>query len=175
MKSQQIPQRYKLKIRNFITHLKQTTIVPTTILLAIVVGIFLTSCTNLPSPFSTSPHSKLPASPPPPDGFILPQTTPLPTLPNYLPPNNLATTAALNAQKFGHFRYLENNPQQMIFIASYAQGEYQRFESLAPEAGLALMKLIYAARDDGVWLVPVSGFRPIAAQEKLFQLACSKA
>ena len=37
------------------------------------------------------------------------------------------------------------------------------------EAALALMKMIYAARDEGVWIVPVSGFRTIAHQETLFQ------
>ena len=57
----------------------------------------------------------------------------------------------------------------MMTIASYATGEYQRFESLAPEAGKALMKMIYAAREEGIWIVPVSGFRTIDFQEKLFQ------
>ncbi|WP_017718020.1 M15 family metallopeptidase [Kamptonema formosum] len=56
-----------------------------------------------------------------------------------------------------------------MIIASYAQQEYQRFEQLDREAGLALMKLIYAARDEGVWIIPVSGFRNIAAQELLFK------
>ena len=56
----------------------------------------------------------------------------------------------------------------MLIIASYATGEYQRFERLAPDASLALLKLIYTARDDGVWIVPVSGFRNISDQEKLF-------
>ncbi len=72
-------------------------------------------------------------------------------------------------QKFGHFPYSEGNAEKMITIASYAQQEYQRFEQLAPEPALALMKLIYAARDEKVWIIPVSGFRTIAAQEKLFQ------
>jgi D-alanyl-D-alanine carboxypeptidase len=56
----------------------------------------------------------------------------------------------------------------MLIIASYATGEYQRFERLAPDASLALLKLIYTARNDGVWIVPVSGFRNISDQEKLF-------
>lgn len=72
-------------------------------------------------------------------------------------------------QKFGHFPYLEGDADIMITIGSYAENEYQRFEQLALEPALALMKLIYAARDEGVWIIPVSGFRTIAAQEKLFQ------
>jgi D-alanyl-D-alanine carboxypeptidase len=71
--------------------------------------------------------------------------------------------------KFGHFPYPEGDAEKMLVIGSYAKNEYQRFEKLAPEAALALMKLIYAARDEGVWIIPVSGFRPIVAQEKLFQ------
>ncbi|WP_242038816.1 M15 family metallopeptidase [Anabaena lutea] len=71
--------------------------------------------------------------------------------------------------KFGHFPYSEGDTEKMIIIGSYAQHEYQRFEQLAPEAALALMKLIYAARDEGVWIIPVSGFRSIATQDKLFQ------
>ncbi|MBD2616315.1 M15 family metallopeptidase [Nostoc punctiforme FACHB-252] len=96
---------------------------------------------------------------------IFPQSTVIPS-PNSI---NSNLTESLNKQKFGHFRYLEGNPQQMIVIASYAQGEYQRFERLAPESALALMKLIYAARENGVWIIPVSGFRTIADQEKLFR------
>jgi D-alanyl-D-alanine carboxypeptidase len=61
------------------------------------------------------------------------------------------------------------DPNRMIIVASYATGEYQRFEYLDPEAGKALMKLIYAARNEGVWIIPVSGFRTIERQQKLFQ------
>ncbi len=71
--------------------------------------------------------------------------------------------------RFGHFPYAEGNLEKMPIIGSYAQGKNQRFERLAPETARALMQLIYAARDDGVWIVPVSGFRSVAAQEKLFE------
>ena len=70
--------------------------------------------------------------------------------------------------KYGHFSYLEGNLDHMLIISSYAEGEHQRFERLATEAALALMQLIYAARDDGVWIVPVSGFRTNDYQNKLF-------
>lgn len=71
--------------------------------------------------------------------------------------------------QFGHFPYPEGKADKMLVIGSYAQHEHQRFERLAPEAAFALMKLIYAARDDNVWIIPVSGFRHIAAQDKLFK------
>jgi D-alanyl-D-alanine carboxypeptidase len=79
------------------------------------------------------------------------------------------TNKALSGKSnFGHFPFAEGDYNQMLIIASYATGEYQRFERLAPDASLALLKLIYTARNDGVWIVPVSGFRNISDQEKLF-------
>jgi|SRR5919199_3696884 D-alanyl-D-alanine carboxypeptidase len=77
--------------------------------------------------------------------------------------------ATAGKQKLGHFPYPEGEPNKMMVIGSYAQHEYQRYERLAPEAALALMKLIYTAREEGIWIIPVSGFRSVAAQEKLFK------
>jgi zinc D-Ala-D-Ala carboxypeptidase len=76
--------------------------------------------------------------------------------------------------KLGHFPYAEADQSQLMTISSYAKHEYQRYEKLHSEAALALMKLIYAARDEGVWIIPVSGFRTIANQEKLFQAQIRK-
>ena len=70
---------------------------------------------------------------------------------------------------YGHLPYAQANPKHMLLIASYATGKEQRFESLHPEAGKALMKMIFAARETGVWLVPVSGFRTISQQDRLFK------
>jgi zinc D-Ala-D-Ala carboxypeptidase len=87
----------------------------------------------------------------------------LAALPNFtLQPQN-------GAPVYGHFPYSEGDGQQMIIIGSYAQGEYQRLERMAPDAAIALMKMIYAARDVGVWITPVSAFRDMARQEQLFQ------
>jgi D-alanyl-D-alanine carboxypeptidase len=70
--------------------------------------------------------------------------------------------------QWGHLSYLEASATNMIIIASYAQHEYQRFELLYKDAAQSLMKMIYAARDEGVWIVPVSGFRTIERQKLLF-------
>jgi zinc D-Ala-D-Ala carboxypeptidase len=70
---------------------------------------------------------------------------------------------------YGHFPYAEIERDRLITVASYAQQEYQRFEQLDREAALQLMKMIYAARDVGVWIVPVSGFRNFTNQELLFK------
>ena len=88
--------------------------------------------------------------------------TPSPELPSVVKPSTPVKP------KYGHFPYRESDAKLMIIISSYAQGENQRFERLAPEAALALMQLIYAARDDGVWIVPVSGFRGTDYQSELF-------
>lgn len=75
----------------------------------------------------------------------------------------------VNDTYLGHFRYNEASQNNLIMIASYGQGEYQRFEYMDIEAGKALMKLIYAAREEGIWIIPVSGFRSIKKQNILFE------
>ena len=70
---------------------------------------------------------------------------------------------------YDHFPYAQSKDDKLMIVASYATGEYQRFESMNVDAGTALMKMIYAAREQGVWIVPVSGFRTIENQDKLFK------
>jgi D-alanyl-D-alanine carboxypeptidase len=62
----------------------------------------------------------------------------------------------------------------MLIVGSYAQRENQRFERLSQEAALFLMRMIYAAREEGVWLIPVSGYRSIRDQEALFTAQVKK-
>lgn len=69
---------------------------------------------------------------------------------------------------FGHFAY-EEISGNLVIVSSYGQGQYQRFEQLNEETALALMKMINTARDEGVWIVPVSGFRAISVQSELFE------
>jgi zinc D-Ala-D-Ala carboxypeptidase len=72
--------------------------------------------------------------------------------------------------RYGHHLYPEADPAQLMVVGSYSQDLEQRFERLRPEAGLALLRMIDAARLDGVWIVPVSGFRDTGRQNMLFQL-----
>jgi zinc D-Ala-D-Ala carboxypeptidase len=74
-----------------------------------------------------------------------------------------------NQIAYGHFPYAQANPSELMIVSSYATGDNQRFESLNTEAGQALMQMMYAAREEGVWIVSVSGFRTIEQQQKLFQ------
>ena len=106
----------------------------------------------------------------------IPTTTPTTTVSSkaVLPGKTDDDKILSGKSNLGHFPFVEGNSSEMLTIASYGPGEYQRFEKLAPEAALALMKLIYAARYEGVWIVPVSGFRNIADQEKLFEVQIQK-
>ena len=87
---------------------------------------------------------------------LVPQTTPL-------SPDDLHGDLYL-----GHLFYPEPNQNSLMLIASYGQGSYQRFEFLHVEAGIALMQMISAARDEGIWIVPTSAFRNFERQERLF-------
>ena len=88
--------------------------------------------------------------------------------------NSSTSEVALNKvtikpTKLGHFPYQEAKEEDLVVVASYAQGQYQRYERLHKDAALALMQMIYAARDNGVWIVPVSGYRDIEKQDYLFK------
>ncbi|GAB4468043.1 MAG: hypothetical protein OHK0037_25280 [Elainellaceae cyanobacterium] len=71
--------------------------------------------------------------------------------------------------RYGHFAFAEADPADLMVVASYSQDVAQRFEQLHTDAGLALLKMIDAARLDGVWIVPVSGFRDYERQTRLFR------
>ena len=62
----------------------------------------------------------------------------------------------------------------MVQIASYPEGRTQRTETLHPDAAKALLDMIAAARADGIWLVPASGFRTLAQQRTLFNAQVAK-
>lgn len=90
--------------------------------------------------------------------------------PSQASPASLAQASSTPEGAFlGHLPYKESPQNSLITIASYAQEPYQRFEQLDEKAGKALMKVIYAARDDGVWIVPISAFRNIQRQRILFE------
>ena len=84
-------------------------------------------------------------------------------------PKQIATKTSNKSSNLGHFNYQEADKEDLVTIASYAQGKYQKYEKLHQDAALALMKMIYAARDNGVWIVPVSGYRDVEKQDSLFQ------
>lgn len=78
------------------------------------------------------------------------------------------------ASKYGHPPYTAQTLADMVQVASYPEGKSQRSETLQPEAAKALMDMVAAARADGVWLVPASGFRTLAQQRTLFNAQVAK-
>lgn len=76
--------------------------------------------------------------------------------------------------KYGHLPYAAQSPADMVQVASYPEGKSQRSETLHPEAAKPLMDMVAAARADGVWLVPASGFRTLAEQRTLFNTQIAK-
>ena len=72
-------------------------------------------------------------------------------------------------QAYRHFPYAQADQNQLMIVSSYATGKDKRFEFMNFEAGKALMQMIYAAREEGIWIIPVSGFRTIEQQQQLFQ------
>lgn len=144
-------------------------------LILIAIGIFLNSYAAFEwTQRGNSVSETIPSSPMTEADSITPNSARIPTEKSPTSSSKPSKTAltpntSIKPSKFGHLPYPEGDSEKMIPIASYGVGKYQRFEELAPDAGLALMKMIYAARHDGIWLVPVSGFRSIANQEKLFE------
>ena len=72
------------------------------------------------------------------------------------------------AEKYGHRAYTEGNEDDMVLVASYVEGSEHRAETLHPETARALLEMTAAARLDGIWLVPASGFRTITEQRAIF-------
>lgn len=70
---------------------------------------------------------------------------------------------------YGHYPYEEVAPEKLMIISSYGFGQYQRFEYMEETAARALMKMLHAARDQKVWIIPASGFRNFEIQNELFQ------
>jgi D-alanyl-D-alanine carboxypeptidase len=87
---------------------------------------------------------------------------------------NQSQSAKSSSTFLGHHPYNEANQSRLTIISSYAQDPYQRFEYFDKEAGKALMKLIYAARDENVWIIAVSGFRDLEKQKQLFEMQIEK-
>ncbi len=98
-----------------------------------------------------------------------PEATASPTAPAVDPFDPALLAKVSPATSYGYFYYPEADPKNLFIVGSYGVGQYQDFERMQPEASLALMKMIYAAREDGVWIIPASAFRSVKAQEQLFQ------
>ena len=74
--------------------------------------------------------------------------------------------------KLGHFAYPEVAAAELVEVGPYRQTK--RIVQLHRAAAESLRRMIEAARLAGIELVPISGFRSVAYQEKLFAKGIEK-
>lgn len=96
------------------------------------------------------------------------RASPLPPPTGVLPPAAIAPSSA-DMDFQGHYPYASADESLLITVSSYGAGVDQRFERLNPPTARATLRMVAAARADGVWLVPISGFRDEDVQAQLFQ------
>lgn len=76
------------------------------------------------------------------------------------------------AEKFGHRSYGEAPSATLAPVGPYRDtGRVVRMRSSAAHA---FLKMVSAARAEGVGIVPISGFRPISYQKTLFERAVKR-
>ncbi len=115
-----------------------------------------------PVPASTAlAFDKMPPSPP---------AKPLPIVPAKLPnPSRESTPTPSIQTKLGHFPYAEAEPDRLVDAGRFVRGTYERSEQLDREADQAFRQMAAAAKTQGIFLMPISGFRTIADQSELFR------
>ncbi len=124
----------------------------------------------LPSWIKTAPPSPLAQS------SIPPLASPAaPSVPAVKSPPAKAQTPTMSRRnslpqaRYGHLPYAEHLQEGLVSIGTYGQGSNQRSESLDQEAAVTLEKMAADAKANGINLIPISGFRTVADQEKLFE------
>ncbi|MGB7413331.1 MAG: D-alanyl-D-alanine carboxypeptidase family protein [Thermosynechococcaceae cyanobacterium] len=68
----------------------------------------------------------------------------------------------------GHLPYQEASPSRLTAVGTFVRGSYQRTEQLDQDAATAFQRMATAAKTEGIQLMPISGFRSIESQRKLF-------
>jgi zinc D-Ala-D-Ala carboxypeptidase len=127
---------------------------------------------SIPAWVKTAPPLVAPSSSlsPLPSQSVLPNASasvkPLPAVPAA---PVISRNAPLPQARYGHLPYAEAAQERLVEIGTYGEGEYKRTEYLDQDAAAALDQMVAAARADGVTIIPISGFRTIAQQEKLFE------
>ncbi|MBC7880957.1 MAG: D-alanyl-D-alanine carboxypeptidase family protein [Anaerolineae bacterium] len=75
----------------------------------------------------------------------------------------------LSVEKYGHLPYQEASQADVELVGSYGLSQKdERYEFLHKEASHAWLHMQFAARDEGVWLIIISGFRTEVRQTKVF-------
>jgi zinc D-Ala-D-Ala carboxypeptidase len=74
--------------------------------------------------------------------------------------NSIPKPNQISITKYGHFPYRESSNESLV--------DSGNGQLLHHEAATAAKKMMQAARKDGVYIVPVSGYRDLTLQEELF-------
>jgi zinc D-Ala-D-Ala carboxypeptidase len=135
--------------------------------------------TPVPSPVASIPAwgktAPLLVAPSPSGPGTLPSQNVLPADPVSVSPSPVApaSTTSRNAPlpqaRYGHLPYAEAEQDRLVNIGTYGEGEYKRTEYLDRDAAAALDQMIADARAAGVTIIPISGFRSVEQQQKLFE------
>jgi zinc D-Ala-D-Ala carboxypeptidase len=126
------------------------------------------STSSLPNPVSALPStpqakpSALKFATIKPSPSVSPQTSPQP-----LPQAKVALAPVKSY--FGHLSYQEDDPSRLETVGRFVRGTYERPESLDFEANQAFHQMAAVAKSEGVFLMPISGFRTISDQRELFE------
>ena len=91
---------------------------------------------------------------------------------NSIAAQNPSPSAGAPAPKLGHFAYAEVAPEYLVEVGHYRQTP--RVVQLHRTAAEALARMIAAAASAGLELVPISGFRSVEYQAKLWAKAIEK-
>jgi zinc D-Ala-D-Ala carboxypeptidase len=135
--------------------------------------------TPTPSPASSglSIWSQIPKVSPslPPKKTVSPSSLPPSPTANQIPPTNLSAQPPLVnkqaylppvQQKYGHLSYAEATGGRLV---SLSPPYFDRTESLVDAAAAAFGRMQADAAQAGVKLIPISGFRSVSDQVKLFE------
>lgn len=76
------------------------------------------------------------------------------------------------SEKFSHKSYSEAPPAVLVSVGPYR--DTNRSVQMRKPAATAYLKMVEAARAEGVRIVPISGFRPVSYQKKLFDRAVKR-
>ncbi len=78
------------------------------------------------------------------------------------------------AARFNHLAYAEADPTRIESIGLFKRDNYEREEFLDYEAAAAFTQMKADAAEEGIGLMPISGFRTIALQAELFDKQVEK-
>ena len=130
------------------------------------------------SPWQTSP---LKVVQPPITPQLMPAPTPTPIVNQAAIPNpstveipldlsvrSSPAMAAKGTTQYGHFPYAEAEPGRLVEVGKFVRDTYTRSEALDFDASQAFQRMKDVAEAEGVFMMPISGFRNISDQQELF-------